>query len=101
MNKSIMNILLTSSILGTHEYEGYLINDERVLECVMDMYFYMLYSGVDNDEKKEEYFNEFGKKYEKLNAEQKDLVKQEYMNIIETQNKNRGKVKKKGMIDYE
>jgi len=103
MNKSVLNLLLSSSLIGNGEYEGYFINDDRVQECLMDMYFYMLYNGMDNDEKKEEYFTEFEKKYNKLNKEQQDAVKKEYIDIIEAQNKNREKekIKKKGMRNYE
>ena len=103
MNKSILNLLMASSLLHTNEYGGYFINDDRVQECIMDMYFYMLYNGANNEDKKEEYFNEFEKKYNELNKEQQELVKNEYVDIIETQNKNREKekVKKKGMNKYE
>ncbi len=61
MNKRTMDILFTSALLHNYEYDGYFINDERVSECIMDMYFYMLY-GLDNLKKKEEYFHEFEKK---------------------------------------
>ena len=88
-----MNILLASSLINSSEYEGYNIHDEKVLECLMDMYFYMMYSGIDNEEKKEEYFEEFGKKYDNLTDEQKDLVKEEYISIINAQDKNREKEK--------
>ena len=103
MNKNILNLLMASSLLNTNEYGGYFINDERVQECIMAMYFYMLYNGANNEEKKEEYFNEFENKYNKLNKEQQEQVKKEYIDIIETQNRNREKekVKKKGMINYE
>ena len=103
MKKNTIDLLIASSLLHTSEYGGYFINDERVQECLMDMYFYMLYNGMDNDEKKEEYFNEFENKYNKLNKEQQEQVKQEYVNIIETQKKKKEKekVKKKGMNNYE
>ena len=101
MKKSVRDILITSALLKTTEFEGGCINDDRVLECIMDMYFYMLYNGIGNDPKKEEYFREFEKKYNNLNKEQQEIVKQEYIDIIETQNKNREKVKKKGNDKYE
>ena len=103
MKKNIMDILIASSLLKTSEFEGGYINDEKVMECLMDMYFYMLYNGVGNDQKTEEYFNEFEKKYRNLNNEQQEEIKKEYLDIIEAQNKNREKekVKKKGMNKYE
>ena len=101
--KTPMDLLMTMSLLGTGEYAGYYPNDERILECIMDMYFYMMYSNVGNEDKKEEYFNKFEKKYDNLNSNQQEEIKKEYINIIEAQNKNseKEKVKKKGMINYE
>ena len=89
-----MDILLASALLKTGEYDGYFINDEKVLNCITDMYFYMLY-GFDNLEKREEYFREFEKKYKELNSEQQELVKHEYFDILEKQNKNKEKTKRK------
>ena len=101
MKKKPMDLLMTMSLLGPGEYAGYFPNDERVVECLWDMYFYMMHNGLGNEDKKEEYFKEFKDKYIKLNDEQQKEVKKEYINIIEAQKKNRGKIKKKGMIDYE
>ena len=91
---------MAMSLMGSFEYASYYPSDERVVECIMDMYFYMMYTGI-NDEKKEEYLNEFAKKYNNLDKEQKEMVKNEYIDIIKTQKKNREKIKKKGMNDYE
>jgi len=103
MKKSVMDLLIASTLLNRSEYGGYFINDERVMECIMDMYFYMLYSGVGNGEKTEEFFSEFEKKYKNLNKEQQEIVKKEYIDIIEAQDKNieKEKIKKKGMNKYE
>ena len=101
MNKSVFDILLSALLICPFEYEGYFINDDRVQECLMDMYFYMLYNGMDNDEKKEEYFQEFERKYNDLDEKQQNIVKVEYRNIIEAQKKKEEKVKKKGMINNE
>ena len=101
--KKIMDLLMAMSLIGVGEYAGYYPMDEKVIECLWDMYFYMMYSGIGNEEKKEEYFNEFEKKYDKLNKEQQEEVKKEYIDIIEAQEKNKEKekIKKKGMINYE
>ena len=99
--KKVIDLLMSMSLLGSSEYAGYYPNDERVVECLWDMYFYMMYSGIGNEEKKEEYFSEFGKKFNNLNKEQQEIVKNEYIDIIEAQNKNKEKVKKKGMSKYE
>lgn len=101
MNKSVMSFLTAYSLIGGGEFGMEYLDDKDINECLMDMYFYMLYNGMDNDIKCEEYFHEFEKKYDKLNKEQQDIVKKEYFDIIEAQKKNKGKVKKKGMINYE
>ena len=108
-NKKITSILLASSLIGVDEYMPY-INDEcfednEVCDCLMKMYFYMLIS-PDEEEKKEKMFQEFRNKYHKLNEKQQELVKQDYINIINAQDKydeenEKIKVKKKGMINYE
>ena len=100
MNKSVRDILIASSLIRTSEYDGNIIIDEKVSECIMDMYFYMLYF-INNDSKKEEYFREFESKYQKLNKKQQEIVRDEYIDIIKTQKKNKEKVKKKGLINYE
>ena len=99
--KKAMEFLLTMGMLGTGEYAYEYCHDPIVTNCLMDMYFYMMYSGIGNEEKKEEYLKEFGKKFDNLNKEQQEQVKNEYIDIIETQDKNKEKVKKKGMNNYE
>lgn len=103
MNNTIRDLLLSMAIMGDAKYGQYYSYDEKVNDCLMSMYFYMLYNGMDNDVKREEYFKEFEKSYECLDKEQQDIVKKEYIDIIETQNKKREKekIKKKGMRDYE
>ena len=93
--KTVRDLLLTMSLLGTNEYASFYVDDPLVNDCLMSMYFYMLYDS-NYQEKKEEKFQEFSEKYNKLNDEQKELVKQDYLNIIEAQDKNKEKVKRKG-----
>ena len=81
--------------IGTFDYAFDYIDDDMVNDCLMSMYFYMLCdSSLGN--KKEEYFKEFEDKYQKLNDEQKELVQKDYLSIIEAQDRNREKVKRKG-----
>ena len=81
--------------IGTFDYAFDYIDDEEVNDCLMSMYFYMICdSSLGN--KKEEYFKEFEDKYQKLNDEQKELVQKDYLSIIEAQDRNREKVKRKG-----
>ena len=46
-----------------------------------------------NIQKKDEYYLKFEKSYRNLNNEQQDLVRQDYIDIIKAQNKNKGKWK--------
>ena len=103
MKKSTIDLLIPMYLIGNSEYNDFYIDDNKVSECLTDMFFYMMYVSIGNEEKKEEYFNEFEKKYDNLDDEQQEKVKREYINIIEAQNKNREKerVKKKGMNNYE
>lgn len=100
MKKSTRDLLLAMSMIHAGDYGGYFPNNKHVVECLWDMYFYMLYSGVD-EERKEEYFNEFSEKYNKLTEEQREEVRKEYISIIASQEKNKEKVKRKGMNEYE
>ena len=101
--KPIVDLFTAMSLLDDSEYERYYPTGEQVVECLWDMYFYMIYSRIGNVLKKEEYFKEFEKKFNKLNKEQQEEVKKEYISIIEAQEKKRKneKVKKKGMKNYE
>ncbi len=85
--------MLTSAVIGTNEYMSDYIDDEMVNDCLNDMYLYMICSN-EFAEKKQQYFSKFENKYNKLNSEQQELVKQEYIKIIEAQDRN--KVKRKG-----
>ena len=104
MNKKIRDVLLIASLLGTHEYDCFELYDEEVTDCLMNMYFYML-TGESKEEVHEEYWKKFQESYRKLNKEQQEIVKNDYINIINAQDKNDEeeniKVKKKGMINYE
>ena len=91
-----MDLLLSMSMIGANEFGNMMyIDDPLVNDCLMSMYFYMLYDS-NYAEKKEEKFQEFCEKYNNLDDEQKEIVKQDYLNIIEAQDRNREKVKRKG-----
>lgn len=96
MNKSknlSMLLSLMESITG-YDYMNQMVTlDSEVNDCLIYMYFYM----ISSDEK---YYQEFHEKYIKLNDEQKEVVKNDYINIINTQNEN-SKVKRKGEMKYE
>jgi len=73
--------------------------DKEVKDCLRELFAYMACS-VSFEVKKNEFFNEFENKYNLLTNEQQQLIKLEYLKMIETQN-NIVKMKKKGMIRYE
>lgn len=80
-------LLLIGSVLGVgfdynSEIDYKYASDEKVNECLMQMYFYML-TGDDR------IFNEFHELYQKLDFEKQEYVKQDYINIIREQEKEK------------
>ena len=73
--------------------------DEEVDECLMNMYFLMISDGM-SKEKREQLWKTFDESFNKLNSKQQEIVKQDFIDIINAQNE-KNKVKKKGMINYE
>ena len=84
-----MNLLLSMSLIGIDEYaqEYNYLEDQQVNDCLIHMYFYMMCNDRDN---KEDMYQEFDKRYNELNNEQQELVKKDYLNIIDAQD-NKGK----------
>ena len=76
------------------------IYDKQVEDCLREMHLYMECSNF-FEAKKDEFFNEFENKYSLLTSEQQELVKLEYMKMIEKRNKIIIKMKRRGMINYE
>ena len=99
-NNSARDLLISFSLINDTSYIDNPIFNPKVDECLMNMYFYLLYSNV-NEEKKTEYFNEFEISYNKLNDDEKEIVRKDWLDIIKSKEKNKRKVKKKGMINYE
>ena len=100
MDKGTRDLLYALALLGSYEFSSYYVNDPKINDCLMNMYFYMMHP---NEDRKEEYFQQFEKIYRELDEEQQEIVKKDYIEIIEAQEKNREKekIKKKGMINYE
>ena len=95
MKKETRDVLLVSMLLGTNEYGFDYIDDDKVNECLMNMYFYMLSCEGNDQNRQNELFEEFDRCYKELNEEQQELVKNDYLSIIESQNKNTEKEKNK------
>ena len=72
--------------------------DEELNDCLFYMYYVILCQG---DERGEMFSKEFMNRFEKLDQKKQIIVLKEYRNIIEAQEKNKGKIKEKGMDDYE
>ncbi len=87
-----------------NNYERHNINEmddiekEKIRECLFKLYISILTRR--NDPLYEMRFNEFKRKYDCLNEEEKKYIQDEFTNIISTQ-EEKSKVKRKGMINYE
>ena len=102
MNKKILIMLLNmhiNSYLEHDELNNKYLFDEDVIECQIRMYLLMMIE--ENDDNYEKKYQSFLESYNKLNNEQQEYIKNDYLNIINAQINNKEKVKKKGMIDYE
>ena len=87
MNEQIMGLFSISSLVDTGEFRGDYFEDEKIDDCLMDMYFYMMYVSI-GDKRSEEYFREYERKFSELTAEQQEYVKADYLNILESRNAN-------------
>lgn len=98
--RDIEKFVLYSMITNLSDPYDTINYDDEIDECLMNMYFFMISDKMNND-KREELWQAFESSYQKLNSEQQEIVKKDYLSIIDAQNKNKEKVKKKGMINYE
>ena len=92
-NKLLMLQILMNSFSGNSYISQNIYFDELVNDCLLSMYFFMMSS----DDK---YYQEFHERYNKLNDEQKEFVKNDYINIINAQDEFE-KVKRKGEMKNE
>ena len=97
MNEKMIDELLIALLTESGEYSSFQIEDSEVRDCLMDMYFYLL---LDDGDKKEKMYQEFLDKYHKLNEQQQELVKNDFIELMNAQD-NKEKVKKKGNDKYE
>ncbi len=81
------------SLIGTFDYIDDYIEDDLVNDCLMSMYFYMICDSKNKD--KEKFYKEFDEKFQKLSEDQQELVLNDYLKIIESQEKKKEKVKRK------
>ena len=95
MKKELIKFLtMVGALDGDYLNQDYeIIVDFDVNDCLIYMYFYMM-SGDDK------YYQTFHEKYSKLNKEQQEIVKNDYINIINAQDEIY-KVKRKGEMKYE
>ena len=95
MNDS-KNLLMILGLLNgfNPEYcDDNLIFDGEVNDCLIHMYVYMM-SGEDK------HYQEFVNLFDKLNYNQQEYVRNDYINIINAQKEN-DKIKRKGEMNYE
>lgn len=74
--------------------------DEDVTKCQLNLYLYMLLSANESEES-ESYYQKFGDCYDKLSDDKKDFIKRDYLRIIEAQDRNAERQRKKGNDLYE
>ena len=98
--RDIEKFVLYSMITNLSDPYDTIHYDDEIDECLMNMYFFMISDKMNND-KHEELWQAFESSYQKLNREQQEIVKKDYLTIINAQEKNKTKVKKKVMINYE
>jgi hypothetical protein len=88
MKKSLVS-LLALSIIPHQEYSGPMIDDQKVLDCIMNMYFYLL--SEENDPRKEEFFDKFSKQYDALDPREHEQVREDYLSIVKAQEEHQEK----------
>ena len=98
--KDIEKYLLFNMIMNFSDPYDIKTYDEKVDECLMNMYFLMISDGM-SKEKREQLWKAFDESFNKLNSKQQEIVKQDFIDIINNKNEIKKKVKKKGMINYE
>ncbi len=73
--------------------------DEDVTKCQTNLYFFMMLP--DGSAESGKYFKAFSDCYDKLTDDKKDFIKRDYLRIIEAQDKNAERQRKKGNDLYE
>lgn len=93
ISQKLLMLLNIMDNFNPEYHESNITFDEDINDCLLSMYFFMMSS----DDK---YYQAFHEKYNKLTDEQKEFVKNDYINIINAQGEFE-KVKRKGEIKYE
>ena len=101
MKKELVQLLsIIGAITGEYLFDYDFIMDPEVNDCLIKMYFFMMTGDGHPDHDK--YYNEFLHSYYSLNEKQQEIVRNDFINIIEAQDKNeQEKVKRKGEMKYE
>ena len=88
---NIYKLISLAMSLGVYNnvFDDY-IDDEKVNDCLTELYFTML---CDIEIKKDEHYSKFEKIYNELNEEQQEIVKKEIAKILDIEYKP--KIKKK------
>ncbi|MBR3661180.1 MAG: hypothetical protein IKN63_04725 [Bacilli bacterium] len=94
-SKKLLMLLGIMNNMSSNSYQDQMITfDPDINDCLIYMYVYMM-SGEGK------YYLEFSQRYVKLNDYQREFVKNDYINIINAQDENEKKIKRKGEIKYE
>ena len=95
--KLVLFMILNGSLYNNNYLDENLIFDDNLNDCLFYMYLYMMANDL-NESKR--IYTKFQERYNKLDKKQKELVKKDFFNIIDTQEEN-NKIKRKGEMRYE
>ena len=99
--RNFKDIILARLLINTngtplYNFDDNKFLDDEIADCLMNMYFYILSINTDDEKKQEEYFKKFDELYNNLTKEQQEIIIKDYLDIIEAQENNKEKIKKKG-----
>ncbi len=78
------NLLILPTLLNSGEYNTEIIMDEQVNDCLFYLYLYLL---DDSNDDTNEYLKKFNQLYESLSILQQEIVKNDYLTILEQRQK--------------
>ena len=78
------DLLILTTLLNSGEYNTEIIMDEQVNDCLFYLYLYLL---DDSNDGTNEYLKKFNQLYESLSLLQQEIVKNDYLTILEQRQK--------------
>ncbi len=84
MKDKNIDLLILPTLLNSGEYNTEIIMDEQVNDCLFYLYLYLL---DDSNDDTNEYLKKFNQLYESLSILQQEIVKNDYLTILEQRQK--------------